>query len=125
MLSHLVLLLATLGPQDAAAETRPAARQPLAVLYAGEAGSAREKAFTDFLRSRFEKVGTTTPEELFKTKGAGYDVIVADGSVTLKDERLVFKGCTKPDFPADWSRPTVLIASAGRAVEKSSKIGWL
>ena len=38
---------------------------------------------------------------------------------------LKMNGCTKLDFPADWTRPTILIASAGRAVEKTTKIGWL
>ena len=117
----LISLLA-LAPQDAPA-TR--ARHPISVLYAGEVGSGREKAFTDLLRARFEKVGTTTPADLLASKGAGYDVIVADGSVDLVDQRLITKGCTKSDFPEDWSRPTVLIASVGKAVEHTSKIGWL
>lgn len=123
MLATISLMsLLALAPQDGPA-TR--ARHPISVLYAGEVGSPREKAFTELLRARFGKVGTATPAELLASKGAGFDVIVADGSVNLVEERLVMKGCTRSDFPEDWSRPTVLIASAGKAVEKTSKIGWL
>ena len=118
----LISLLALAPQGDPAA---PGARQPISVLYAGEVGSPREKAFTEFLRARFEKVGTATPADLLASKGAGFDVIVADGSVDLVGERLVMKGCTKSAFPEGWSRPTVLIASAGKAVDKTSKIGWL
>ncbi len=125
MLATLSLLpLLALAPQDSPA---PPPRHPVSVLYAGEPGTPREKAYVDFLRGRFEKVGTTTPEELLKSNGAGFDVIVADGTVEeAPGNRLKMSGCTKSiSFPESWSRPTVLIASAGKAADKSSKIGWL
>ena len=98
---------------------------PLAVLYAGEAGSPREAAFLTFLRSRFRKVDAIPASDLLASRGEGYDVVVADGTTDMVDKRLQMKGCTKLDFPADWTKPTLLIASAGKAVEKTTKIGWL
>ena len=123
-LSFTALLgLAPQQPQPAS-PTAPK-KLPVSVLYSGEAGSPREAAFLDFLRTRFEKVGSIPSGELLQSRGDGYDVVIADGTTDLVGERLQMKGCTKLAFPADWTKPTVLIASAGRAVEKTTKIGWL
>ncbi|HLU39931.1 MAG TPA: hypothetical protein VK081_11130 [Planctomycetota bacterium] len=113
-----------LAPQDPAGADAPA-KIPISVLYAGEAGTPREAAFLEFLRQRFVKVGNVPAAELLASRAEGWDVVVADGSTEMVDNRLRMKGCTKLEFPADWTKPTVLIASSGRAVEKVSKIGWL
>ena len=116
----------SLAPQDpAAAGARSPARLPVSVLYAGDAGSPREAAFLEFLRARFEKVGSVPAAELLASGARGWDVVVADGTTDLVDNKLAMKGCTKLDVPASWTRPTVLIASSGKAVEKRTKIGWL
>ena len=113
-------------PQEPApAESKSPRKLPVSVLYAGEAGSPREAAFLEFLRTRFARVGSIASGELLQSKGAGWDVVVADGTTTLVDNRLKMEGCTRLDFPADWTKPTILIASAGKAAEKTTKIGWL
>ena len=115
----------SLAPQDPPAAAKPPARLPISVLYSGDANSPREAAFLEFLRSRFEKVGSMPSAELLASRAQGFDVVVADGTTDMVDNRLKMSGCTKLDFPADWTKPTVLIASSGKAVEKTSKIGWL
>lgn len=112
----------SLAPQET---HTPPAVHPLAVLYAGEPGSAREAAWLEFLRGRFRRVESTTPAQLLESEAQGFDVVIADGTVDERDGRLVMGGCTRSDFPESWSRPTILIASAGKAVERVSRIGWL
>jgi hypothetical protein len=119
-LSFAALLLTPQEPQ-----TATPVKLPVSVLYSGEAGSPREALFLDFLRSRFAKVASIPSGELLQSRGEGFDVVIADGTTDLVDDRLKMQGCTKLDFPADWTRPTVLIASTGKAVEKTTKIGWL
>src|SRR6185369_15535496 len=94
-------------PQDP--QTATPVKLPVSVLYSGEAGSPREALFLDFLRSRFAKVASIPSGELLKSRGEGFDVVIADGTTDLVDDRLKMQGCTKLDFPADWTRPTVLI----------------
>jgi hypothetical protein len=126
MLLTLSFVLLGLTPQDPPAATPKTPKKlPVSVLYAGESGTPREALFLDFLRSRFEKVASVPSGELLKSRGEGFDVVIADGATDLIDNRLEMRGCTKLDFPADWTKPTVLIASSGRAVEKTTKIGWL
>ena len=123
MLSTICVSLALgLVPQDPA---QAPARQPLSVLFAGEAGTERDAAFLKFLRERFDKVESIPAAELLASKGKDFDVVIADGTTSMKDNRLEMKGCTKLEFPADWTKPTILIATAGKAVEKTTKIGWL
>lgn len=100
-------------------------RHPIAVLYAGELGTPRAQDFVRFLEERFVKVGTIASGELIASGAAGYDVVVADGTTEMTGNRLTMAGCTKLEFPPEWTKPTVLIASAGRSVEKTTKIGWL
>lgn len=105
--------------------TSQPSRQPITVLYAGELGTPRAKDFVSFLEERFTKVGTIASAELLAKGAEGYDVVVADGTTDMANGRLHFGGCTKIEFPPEWRKPTILIASAGRAVEKTTKIGWL
>ena len=119
----LLTFASTLGlaPQDPAlADAKAPPKLPVSVLYSGDAGSPREAAFLEFLRSRFEKVGSVPSDQLLQSGAQGYDVVIADGTTDMVDGRLKMKGCTRLDFPADWTRPTVLIASAGKAVEKTT-----
>jgi len=97
----------------------------LSVLYAGELGTPREQSFVAFLTARFTKVGKIAATDLIASKAEGYDVVVADGTTEMKDKRVSMSGCTRLDFPPEWTKPTILIASAGKSVEKTTKIGWL
>lgn len=115
-------VLALAFPQEPASQP---ARQPVAVLYAGELGTPRAEDFLGYLRQRFVRVGAIASGELIASGAKDWDVVVADGTTDLTNNRLSFGGCTKLEFPRDWTKPTILIASAGRSIEKTTKIGWL
>jgi len=81
------------------------------VLYAGEPGNPREKAFTEFLGAHFKKVDSMSLEKLSEASAEGYDVIVADWRRFYSANREEMgKGRAKVTLPMGWSRPTIMIA---------------
>ncbi|MBK7875988.1 MAG: hypothetical protein IPJ77_09580 [Planctomycetes bacterium] len=116
----ILLSLAVQTPQRPPAAV---ALQPLAVLYVGEPGTERERAFVDFLRSHFMRVGTLAPKELSQKSSLGFDVVVADGRVGHETETYVdeARGCATLRFGPSYSLPTVLVGPAVRAAAGVSK----
>jgi hypothetical protein len=120
-----VLAASLLPAQDQAPK---AATKDLAVLYAGEPGNPREKAFTEFLGGHFKKVDSISLEKLSEQSAKGYDVVVADWRRYYSEKRdEMGKGRAKVTLPTDWSRPTIMIGAVNGELTRplQSKIDWL
>jgi hypothetical protein len=108
---------------------------PLAVLYAGNPGSDREKVFTAFLGEAFNKVAATDYRAFKQDDAKGYDVVILDWtSIYPRDDqgklKEKFTGLNSPKPPVlskDFDRPTILIGAAGGFATQrlSLKINWL
>jgi hypothetical protein len=110
-------------------------RFPLAVLYAGNPGSDREKDFAAFLGKSFDKIGTTDYRTFKQDDAKGYDVVILDWtSIYPRDDqgkmKKDFAGLNSPKPPTlseTFDRPTILIGAAGGYATQrlSLKINWL
>ena len=100
------LVLGALGcPTPAAAE----GRLPLHVLYVGN-DKARAAAYADFLGQRFTKVRVLQRSGFDPSAARDADVVLLDWSQSETD----VKNARSPLGPPDaWSKPTVLLGSAG------------
>ncbi|HUG93853.1 MAG TPA: hypothetical protein VML55_23695, partial [Planctomycetaceae bacterium] len=80
------------------------------VLYLGNAGTPRAAQFVEFLSARFERV-TAVDRDQFDPQTAGdADVVLLDWSQRDTDSAAA----VSPLGPrASWSKPTVLLGSAG------------
>lgn len=85
-------------------------RLPLRVVYLGNEGKPRAAQFVDFLRDRFEQVSGRNRADLDLKSVADFDVVLLDWSQRdAESEKAV-----SPLGPRDeWSKPTVLLGSAG------------
>ena len=94
------------GSQGMAAEPR----LPLHVMYLGNEGKPRATEFVDFLRTRFEQVTEKNRGDLDFESVSAFDVVLLDWSQSdAESEKAV-----SPLGPRmQWSKPTVLLGSAG------------
>jgi hypothetical protein len=88
----------------------PSARQPLRLLYVGNAKTERAEEFADFFRKRFATVEVAEREGFDPALAEKADVVVLDWS--QHDPRT-----KPPKSPLGkreaWGKPTVLLGSAG------------
>ena len=84
----------------------------LKVLYIGDTGTPRAQHFTGFLSKNVGRVEAASRKDFKPTDAAEFDVVLLDWpqSDTARDER---KGRSPLGDRAAWSKPTVLLGSAG------------
>jgi len=83
---------------------------PLRVLYLGNEGKARATEFVDFLRMQFEQVAEKNRDDVDLESVGAFDVVLLDWS--QRDTEV--ESAASPLGPrAQWSKPTVLLGSAG------------
>jgi hypothetical protein len=105
-----LLALLMLAAPLAAGAAETVARQPLRVLYVGNAGSDRAREFADFFRKHFAAVEVAGRPGFDPARAGGADVVVLDWSQS--DPRT--KPPTSPLGKREaWGKPTVLLGSAG------------
>jgi hypothetical protein len=95
-------------------------RLPLRVMYLGNEGKTRATEFVDFLRTQFEQVEQRNrdDDDDFESVGA-FDVVLLDWS--QRDTEV--EKAVSPLGPRDrWSKPTVLLGSAGLLLATSWEI---
>lgn len=94
-------------------------RLPLRVLYLGNEAKPRATEFVDFLRTRFEHVAARNRDGFDLDAADDFDVVLLDWSQSdTKSDRAV-----SPLGPRDgWSKPTVLLGSAGHLLPTPWKI---
>jgi hypothetical protein len=100
----------------------------LRILYAGEPGSAREKAFLEFLAPLFSNVDAIHVAKLDQRTAEPYDVIVADWKGVYTGGYYVDGVDTMPArLSLDFDRPLVMVgAMAGEmTMDLRPKIQWL
>ena len=112
------LALAVCGPASAGDDSR--APLPLRVVYVGKPGGDRARQFAEFLAGHFARAEVADRDRLDPATVAAADVVVLDWSQSdvQADGRLEFpypdRSLKSPLGPrASWTRPTVLIGSAG------------
>jgi hypothetical protein len=85
-------------------------RLPLHVAYLGNAGKPRATEFVDFLRTRFEQVTEKNRDDVDLESLGACDVILLDWS---QQDAEVEKAVSPLGSRSQWSKPTVLLGSAG------------
>lgn len=105
----------------------------LKVLYIGSPGTARAQAFTEFLQTRFIRAEAVARESFAPAMAARWDVVLLDWP-QAQEPVIVVPGNT-PQIPArriepaplgsraSWSKPTVLLGSAGLKLAEAWRIG--
>jgi hypothetical protein len=89
------------------ASAQPPERSDLRVLYVGPAASPRGQAYAKFLGEQFRHAATAERDGFDPRRADAFDVVLLDWS---QDER----DAAPPLGPKEkWSRPTVLLGSAG------------
>jgi hypothetical protein len=113
----------------AAAQTREelGEHSKLAILYAGESGSAREKAFVEFLRPLFAKVGTLDLATLDPESAADYDVVIADWKRRYPRAQDASWSSAPGALPPEFTKPIVMLGAIGGEITRSlrPKLDWL
>lgn len=111
-------LFAAVTPAPAADGRRPVL--PQRVVYVGKPDGDRARQFVTFLKGHFAHAGFADRDHLDPAAAAAADVVVLDWSQAESrgDGRSEFpypeRGLKSPLGPRDlWTRPTVLIGSAG------------
>jgi hypothetical protein len=99
------LMGGTLASPAAAGELR----LPLRVLYVGN-DKARADAYTDLLQKYFAKVTVARRDGFDPSSARDADVVLLDWSQSETDVRKAQSPLGKSE---DWTRPTVLLGSAG------------
>ena len=84
----------------------------LKVLYVGDTNTPRAQHFTGFLGENVGRVEAASRKDFQPAQAAEFDVVLLDWpqSVTARDER---NGRSPLGDRAAWSKPTVLLGSAG------------
>jgi hypothetical protein len=109
--SRILLSLAVLGlwpPQ----EVKAIELEKLSVLYIGDIGTPRARHFEGFLRQNVGRVSVALRRDFKPAEAADADVVLLDWpqSDSARNER---QGKAPLGDRADWTKPTVLLGSAG------------
>ncbi len=91
------------------AVTQKAGKLELRVLYAGHAGSAREKEFVDFLGEHFRQVQAVELLSFKPAQADGFDVVVMDYDGDLFKTHF-------PQLPRSYARATVTVGVPGALI---------
>lgn len=123
------VLLLSFAAGAAAAQTREelGEHSRLAILYAGDHGSAREKAFVEFLRPLFAKVDAIDLANLDPKSAAAYDVVIADWKRRYpRAEGQGFESAPG-SLTAEFTKPIVMIGAVGGEITRGlrPKLDWL
>jgi hypothetical protein len=87
----------------------PEKKLTLSVLYVGNPSTPRGRAYADFLARHFRKVEAAERKGFDAKRAEPFDVVVLDWSQQERTEKP-----TSPFGPKEsWSKPTVLLGSAG------------
>jgi len=102
------------------ATTLPAGKIELRILYAGHAGSGREKEFVDFLGQHFKAVQAVELLSFKPDQAEGFDVVLMDYDGDAFKTRF-------PAIPKTYTRPTVTLGKAGSMIcsQMRLKTGYL
>jgi hypothetical protein len=133
-LAALPLTLLAFAPSAAAqepAEADPAWQQhrALKVLYAGWPGGSRERAFEEFLKQWFNKVGVCDLEQLTVETAKDYDVVIADWCSQYgndgypKRESSLFS--VKNQLGPEFSKPIIAMDYVSSHIRGGYKLDWL
>ncbi len=113
MKTLLQLATAVLAASSMAAAAGTAELDKLNVLYIGDTGTPRAQHFTGFLRKNVGRVEATSRKDFKPADAAEFDVVLLDWpqSETAREECKA--GRSPLGNRAAWSKPTVLLGSAG------------
>jgi hypothetical protein len=95
-----------------AAQLHAAELGKMSVLYVGTSGSARFQHFSSFLRTNVAKLETASRDEFKPSAASPFDVVVLDWpqqGEQFRDARF----SSPLGKREEWSKPTVLLGSAG------------
>ncbi|MBI3819375.1 MAG: hypothetical protein HY286_11830 [Planctomycetes bacterium] len=109
-----IALLALAGVCDAQ-DSRPA-RLPQRILYIGDSGSPRAKAFNEFLGETFSKVAVEDRANYKSGDADAFDVVLLDWPqtpMTPGAENSFPPKISPIGNRANWNKPMVLLGSAG------------
>jgi hypothetical protein len=110
----------------------------LKVLYIGELGSPRAKEFMQFLQAHFARAQAVSRESFNPSNAAGWDVVLLEWPQGNTDITFDAASGTPPNIEQimekrlgpcllgpreSWSKPTVLLGSAGLNLALAWKIG--
>jgi hypothetical protein len=85
-------------------------RLPLKIMYLGNEGTPRAAQFVEFLRAQFERVEAADRDTFDPQTARDADVVLLDWSQRDTDS----ENAVSPLGPREnWSKPTVLVGSAG------------
>ena len=95
-----------------AATARATDLDKIKVLYIGDTGIPRAQQFTGFLAKNVRRVEAASRKDFKSAEAEEFDVVLLDWpqSETARDER---KGKSPLGDRAAWTKPTVLLGSAG------------
>jgi hypothetical protein len=104
---------------DALAQTPPARKIDVRLLYVGHPGSDREKDFVQFLQQYFREVRTADLAKFDPAQTRAADVV-------LFDYDSVGEKAPRPSLPPAYTRPTVTIGIAGSFIctQRGLKTGF-
>jgi hypothetical protein len=123
------LLSVLLAAGGSAAQSREelGEHSKLAILYAGESGSAREKAFVEFLAPLFAKVEAIDLAKLDPKSAADYDVVIADWKRRYPRPPEGTWDSAPGSLSRELAKPIVMIGAVGGEItrELRPKLDWL
>jgi hypothetical protein len=95
-----------------AAQLHSAELSKMSVLYVGTGGSSRAEHFSSFLRTNVATLETASRDEFKPSAASAFDVVVLDWP--QQGDKFRDASFTSPlGKREDWSKPTVLLGSAG------------
>lgn len=111
-----------------------AEKYSLRVLYIGDPGTPRAQEYARFLNERFVRAEVVARKGFNPSKAAAWDVVLLDWpqsemfvQVAAPGKNVQYMERTIPASPLgareSWSRPTVLLGSAGLLLADAWKIG--
>jgi hypothetical protein len=113
MKTLLPLALAALVAPSLTAATRSGNLDELKVLYLGDTGTPRAQQFTGFLSKNVGRVEAASQKDFRPTDADDFDVVLLDWPQSEKTREEWQAGRSPLGNRATWSKPTVLLGSAG------------
>ena len=111
VLCLLVAFLVLWWPALSPAQTAPAAKIELKILFAGTPGTARQKEFVEFLQAHFTQVDTADVAKLRAQDADKCDVLLIDAAAKAGAANAL--DVPRLSLPDNFSKPTVTIGVMG------------